>query len=77
MLQRFCTKSEGKNVLQCLKQNKNGELMDPKCKQMITKRQMTQNTGTDTSDTAGLVTTNSAASQPPQNEASHTFIGRK
>uniref|UniRef100_A0A3Q1I7W5 Golgi apparatus protein 1 n=1 Tax=Anabas testudineus TaxID=64144 RepID=A0A3Q1I7W5_ANATE len=33
-----------KNVLQCLKQNKNSELMDPKCKQMITKRQITQNT---------------------------------
>uniref|UniRef100_A0A8C9WD07 Golgi apparatus protein 1 n=1 Tax=Scleropages formosus TaxID=113540 RepID=A0A8C9WD07_SCLFO len=30
---------------QCLKQNKNSELMDPKCKQMITKRQITQNTG--------------------------------
>uniref|UniRef100_A0A8C9VJN9 Golgi apparatus protein 1 n=1 Tax=Scleropages formosus TaxID=113540 RepID=A0A8C9VJN9_SCLFO len=28
----------------CLKQNKNSELMDPKCKQMITKRQITQNT---------------------------------
>lgn len=33
-------------MLQCLKQNKNSELMDPKCKQMITKRQITQNTGT-------------------------------
>ncbi|XP_037538996.1 Golgi apparatus protein 1 [Nematolebias whitei] len=44
MIRRFCTESDGKNVLQCLKQNKNGELMDPKCKQMITKRQMTQNT---------------------------------
>lgn len=43
--QRFCTESEGKNILQCLKQNKNSELMDPKCKQMITKRQITQNTG--------------------------------
>lgn len=32
-------------MLQCLKQNKNSELMDPKCKQMITKRQITQNTG--------------------------------
>ncbi|XP_012892614.1 PREDICTED: Golgi apparatus protein 1-like, partial [Dipodomys ordii] len=31
-------------MLQCLKQNKNSELMDPKCKQMITKRQITQNT---------------------------------
>ncbi|XP_029009906.1 Golgi apparatus protein 1-like [Betta splendens] len=44
MIKRFCTDSEGKNVLQCLKQNKNSELMDPKCKQMITKRQITQNT---------------------------------
>ncbi|XP_042266690.1 Golgi apparatus protein 1 isoform X1 [Thunnus maccoyii] len=44
MIRRFCTESEGKNVLQCLKQNKNSELMDPKCKQMITKRQITQNT---------------------------------
>ncbi|XP_035770062.1 Golgi apparatus protein 1-like [Neolamprologus brichardi] len=43
-VQRFCTESEGKNVLQCLKQNKNSEVMDPKCKQMITKRQITQNT---------------------------------
>lgn len=32
-------------MLQCLKQNKNSEVMDPKCKQMITKRQITQNTG--------------------------------
>lgn len=32
-------------MLQCLKQNKNSELMDPKCKQMITKRQITQSTG--------------------------------
>lgn len=47
-VQRFCTESEGKNVLQCLKQNKNSEMMDPKCKQMITKRQITQNTGTHT-----------------------------
>ncbi|KAE8296698.1 Golgi apparatus protein 1 Cysteine-rich fibroblast growth factor receptor Precursor [Larimichthys crocea] len=44
MIRRFCTESEGKNVLQCLKQNKNSELMDPKCKQLITKRQITQNT---------------------------------
>ncbi|XP_068595110.1 Golgi apparatus protein 1 [Brachionichthys hirsutus] len=44
MIRRFCTESDGKNVLQCLKQNKNSELMDPKCKQMITKRQITQNT---------------------------------
>ncbi|XP_026167107.1 Golgi apparatus protein 1 isoform X4 [Mastacembelus armatus] len=44
MIRRFCRESEGKNVLQCLKQNKNSELMDPKCKQMITKRQITQNT---------------------------------
>uniref|UniRef100_A0AAX7SSD8 Golgi apparatus protein 1 n=1 Tax=Astatotilapia calliptera TaxID=8154 RepID=A0AAX7SSD8_ASTCA len=44
MIRRFCTESEGKNVLQCLKQNKNSEMMDPKCKQMITKRQITQNT---------------------------------
>ncbi|XP_023276155.1 Golgi apparatus protein 1 [Seriola lalandi dorsalis] len=44
MIRRFCTESEGKNTLQCLKQNKNSELMDPKCKQMITKRQITQNT---------------------------------
>ncbi len=34
-------------MLQCLKLNKNSELMDPKCKQMITKRQITQNTGED------------------------------
>uniref|UniRef100_A0A8C6U2B3 Golgi apparatus protein 1 n=1 Tax=Neogobius melanostomus TaxID=47308 RepID=A0A8C6U2B3_9GOBI len=46
MIRRFCTESEGKNMLQCLKQNKNSELMDPKCKQMITKRQITQNTVT-------------------------------
>uniref|UniRef100_A0A667YN86 Golgi apparatus protein 1 n=1 Tax=Myripristis murdjan TaxID=586833 RepID=A0A667YN86_9TELE len=44
MIRRFCTEADGKNVLQCLKQNKNSELMDPKCKQMITKRQITQNT---------------------------------
>uniref|UniRef100_A0A3Q2UWU1 Golgi apparatus protein 1 n=1 Tax=Haplochromis burtoni TaxID=8153 RepID=A0A3Q2UWU1_HAPBU len=44
MIRRFCTESDGKNVLQCLKQNKNSEMMDPKCKQMITKRQITQNT---------------------------------
>uniref|UniRef100_A0A672FTH1 Golgi apparatus protein 1 n=1 Tax=Salarias fasciatus TaxID=181472 RepID=A0A672FTH1_SALFA len=44
MIRRFCTEAEGKNILQCLKQNKNSELMDPKCKQMITKRQITQNT---------------------------------
>ncbi|XP_056622414.1 LOW QUALITY PROTEIN: Golgi apparatus protein 1b [Triplophysa dalaica] len=44
MIKRFCTESDAKSVLQCLKQNKNSELMDPKCKQMITKRQITQNT---------------------------------
>ncbi|MBN3316642.1 GSLG1 protein, partial [Atractosteus spatula] len=44
MIKRFCTEADTKNVLQCLKQNKNSELMDPKCKQMITKRQITQNT---------------------------------
>ncbi|XP_012690177.2 Golgi apparatus protein 1b isoform X2 [Clupea harengus] len=44
MIKRFCTESDAKNMLQCLKQNKNSELMDPKCKQMITKRQITQNT---------------------------------
>ncbi|KAK0142573.1 Golgi apparatus protein 1 [Merluccius polli] len=44
MIRRYCTDTEGKSVLQCLKQNKNSELMDPKCKQLITKRQITQNT---------------------------------
>ncbi|XP_055756037.1 Golgi apparatus protein 1-like isoform X2 [Salvelinus fontinalis] len=44
MIKRFCTDVDTKNMLQCLKQNKNSELMDPKCKQMITKRQITQNT---------------------------------
>uniref|UniRef100_A0A1A8N4A8 Golgi apparatus protein 1 n=1 Tax=Nothobranchius pienaari TaxID=704102 RepID=A0A1A8N4A8_9TELE len=44
MIKRFCTEADAKNVLQCLKQNKNSELMDPKCKQMITKRQITQST---------------------------------
>ncbi|TRY58337.1 hypothetical protein DNTS_031780 [Danionella cerebrum] len=44
MIKRFCTESDAKNILQCLKLNKNSELMDPKCKQMITKRQITQNT---------------------------------
>uniref|UniRef100_A0A8C2JZE7 Golgi apparatus protein 1 n=1 Tax=Cyprinus carpio TaxID=7962 RepID=A0A8C2JZE7_CYPCA len=44
MIKRFCTESDAKNMLQCLKLNKNSELMDPKCKQMITKRQITQNT---------------------------------
>lgn len=44
-LQRFCPEADSKNMLQCLKQNKNSEVMDPKCKQMITKRQITQNTG--------------------------------
>ncbi|KTF94187.1 hypothetical protein cypCar_00028777, partial [Cyprinus carpio] len=44
MIRRFCSESDAKNMLQCLKQNKNSELMDPKCKQMITKRQITQNT---------------------------------
>ncbi|KAJ3597170.1 hypothetical protein NHX12_003570 [Muraenolepis orangiensis] len=44
MIRRFCSDAEGKSVLQCLKQNKNSELMDPKCKQLITKRQITQNT---------------------------------
>ncbi|MEQ2264796.1 glycogenin glucosyltransferase glg1 [Xenotaenia resolanae] len=44
MIKRFCTEADARNVLQCLKQNKNSELMDPKCKQMITKRQITQNT---------------------------------
>lgn len=43
--QRFCSDSDPKNILLCLKQNKNTETMDPKCKQMITKRQITQNTG--------------------------------
>ncbi|OBS81393.1 hypothetical protein A6R68_20421 [Neotoma lepida] len=42
--QRFCPEADSKTMLQCLKQNKNSELMDPKCKQMITKRQITQNT---------------------------------
>uniref|UniRef100_A0AAY4CC88 Golgi apparatus protein 1 n=1 Tax=Denticeps clupeoides TaxID=299321 RepID=A0AAY4CC88_9TELE len=44
MIRRFCTEADAKNMLQCLIQNKNSELMDPKCKQMITKRQITQNT---------------------------------
>ncbi|TNM90743.1 hypothetical protein fugu_003032 [Takifugu bimaculatus] len=44
MIKRFCTEADARTVLQCLKQNKNSELMDPKCKQMITKRQITQNT---------------------------------
>ncbi|KAI1904226.1 hypothetical protein AGOR_G00003490 [Albula goreensis] len=44
MIKRFCTEADAKNMLLCLKQNKNSELMDPKCKQMITKRQITQNT---------------------------------
>ncbi|TRY85806.1 hypothetical protein DNTS_011855 [Danionella cerebrum] len=44
LLKRFCSETDSKNLLQCLKQNKNSELMDPKCKQMITKRQITQNT---------------------------------
>lgn len=44
-MQRFCSEADAKSMLQCLKQNKNSELMDPKCKQMITKRQITQNTG--------------------------------
>ncbi|XP_048015569.1 Golgi apparatus protein 1 isoform X1 [Megalobrama amblycephala] len=44
MIRRFCSDTDAKNLLQCLKQNKNSELMDPKCKQMITKRQITQNT---------------------------------
>ncbi|XP_061594181.1 Golgi apparatus protein 1-like isoform X1 [Cololabis saira] len=43
MIKRFCTEADTRNILQCLKQNKNSELMDPKCKQMITKRQITQN----------------------------------
>uniref|UniRef100_A0AAY4DAX3 Golgi apparatus protein 1 n=1 Tax=Denticeps clupeoides TaxID=299321 RepID=A0AAY4DAX3_9TELE len=42
--QRFCSEADAKNMLNCLKQNKNNEMMDPKCKQMITKRQITQNT---------------------------------
>uniref|UniRef100_A0A8B9RF65 Golgi apparatus protein 1 n=1 Tax=Astyanax mexicanus TaxID=7994 RepID=A0A8B9RF65_ASTMX len=44
MIKRFCAESDAKNMLHCLKQNKNSELMDPKCKQMITKRQITQST---------------------------------
>ncbi|XP_075694379.1 Golgi apparatus protein 1 [Rhinoderma darwinii] len=44
MIKRFCSDSDSKNILLCLKQNKNTETMDPKCKQMITKRQITQNT---------------------------------
>ncbi|XP_060779241.1 Golgi apparatus protein 1b isoform X2 [Neoarius graeffei] len=44
MIKRFCTESDAKDMLQCLKRNKNSELMDPKCKQMITKRQITQST---------------------------------
>ncbi|KAM8895295.1 Golgi apparatus protein 1-like isoform 1-T1 [Spinachia spinachia] len=44
MIKRFCSDADARSLLQCLKQNKNSELMDPKCKQMITKRQITQNT---------------------------------
>uniref|UniRef100_F6PW80 Golgi apparatus protein 1 n=1 Tax=Xenopus tropicalis TaxID=8364 RepID=F6PW80_XENTR len=44
MIKRFCSDTDPKNILQCLKQSKNAETMDPKCKQMITKRQITQNT---------------------------------
>ncbi|PIO28420.1 hypothetical protein AB205_0184850 [Aquarana catesbeiana] len=44
MIKRFCSDTDPKNILLCLKQNKNTETMDPKCKQMITKRQITQNT---------------------------------
>ncbi|XP_028812519.1 Golgi apparatus protein 1b isoform X2 [Denticeps clupeoides] len=44
MIKRFCSEADAKNMLNCLKQNKNNEMMDPKCKQMITKRQITQNT---------------------------------
>uniref|UniRef100_A0A8C4QBS8 Golgi apparatus protein 1 n=1 Tax=Eptatretus burgeri TaxID=7764 RepID=A0A8C4QBS8_EPTBU len=42
MIKRFCATSDTKSLMQCLKQNKNSEMMDPKCKQMITKRQITQ-----------------------------------
>ncbi|OCT84657.1 hypothetical protein XELAEV_18022811mg [Xenopus laevis] len=44
MIKRFCSDTDPKNILQCLKQSKNAETMDPKCKQMITKRQITQST---------------------------------
>uniref|UniRef100_A0A803SML0 Golgi apparatus protein 1 n=1 Tax=Anolis carolinensis TaxID=28377 RepID=A0A803SML0_ANOCA len=44
MIKRFCPEADAKTMLHCLKQNKNSEVMDPKCKQMITKRQITQNT---------------------------------
>ncbi|XP_031613822.1 Golgi apparatus protein 1-like [Oreochromis aureus] len=44
MIWRFCQETDGSNILQCLKQNKNSEWMDPKCKRMIINRQLTQNT---------------------------------
>ncbi|CAN0329147.1 Golgi apparatus protein 1 [Lampetra fluviatilis] len=42
MIKRFCSESDPRDIMQCLKQNKHSEVMDPKCKQMITKRQIVQ-----------------------------------
>ncbi|NWH33056.1 GSLG1 protein, partial [Chloropsis hardwickii] len=44
MIKRFCPEADSKNMLQFFFFYKNSEVMDPKCKQMITKRQITQNT---------------------------------
>uniref|UniRef100_A0A3P8RJ45 Golgi apparatus protein 1 n=1 Tax=Amphiprion percula TaxID=161767 RepID=A0A3P8RJ45_AMPPE len=44
MIKRFCIETSSRYLFECLKQNKNSELMDRKCKQMVIKRQITQNT---------------------------------
>ncbi|CAH1270214.1 GLG1 [Branchiostoma lanceolatum] len=42
MVKRFCPQSDPKEVLHCLRKNKNNEFMDERCKKAITQRQIEQ-----------------------------------
>ncbi|XP_078606747.1 Golgi apparatus protein 1-like isoform X10 [Branchiostoma floridae x Branchiostoma japonicum] len=42
MVKRFCPQSDPKDVLHCLRKNKNNEFMDERCKKAITQRQIEQ-----------------------------------
>ncbi|XP_078689897.1 Golgi apparatus protein 1-like isoform X16 [Branchiostoma floridae x Branchiostoma belcheri] len=42
MVKRFCPQSDPKDVLHCLRKNKNNEFMDERCRKAITQRQIEQ-----------------------------------
>ncbi|XP_070575745.1 Golgi apparatus protein 1-like isoform X2 [Ptychodera flava] len=44
MIKQFCPESDPKDIFKCLKNHKSDPSMEQKCKQVITKRQITKNT---------------------------------